>query len=1021
MTSKGDLIKQAKENQKKSACTEFVKNEDGSEGGVYRWRPVCRTSPAKLGDLGVGIRLYFDFLYQMGLCFFVLTVLSLPMFVLNVKGNQLDESNVVNQFIGSLSVANFGACSGGACRSSEELLDRMAVADTDGLHIPFASELSKLKARDVTEWLGLLDGIGVIVFLLFGISFQYRWVPRIVRANDEQFITPADYAVQIHGLPRRLKSDHDQYEAKLKAHLQTVLQTAGVTDQNAIQEVALVRDYQGAIGKFAAQGANHMQMQEHEAQRELVQAKQKDVAKMDEAISKHRQVIESTQEALRKHSDVPDKEREVCSAFVMLNVESQQSLLLHQYRFARTGMFRLCQGKQLRFEGCRLKLAEPCEPSDLIWENLDFASWKRNLRKAVSFVAAFVVLLVCSSCLVALQSPVASDTGPTETMAWVLMNHEDSGAPCLRVCEWQLFRNQHCNAGGGDSSTWDIARMFDANGNIQSRIAADGFTDCARWWASPSCGSTGSTLARDWIAIEFSHERSVNAQVRCMQLHQPMQGAGSKFRILACRQDSLPAAGDTSTWRPEDACSPMQDVGVDVNLEDGTQIVPDTLCGTEVTYEAAEAAAEAAGGAAESVTDPSVSCFCKQQGAGVRIPPYDTPAKALCEEWSLAENWKQGILAGSILAVLVLNQILFAVLPILVQWERMCTATEIAKKQMTMIFVALFVNTGVLVLLVNWQTLGGPYDDFKPEFFPNVGSGLCMTIALQTLSNTAPQTAMAFIVSPCLACVFQRSTASQVMLDKVYQLPDWDLSLRFAQVMNVIFCILMWSGAMPILYFCGFVYCFVAYWMDKMVLLKGSRRPPMYNERVVVGAIGLFPVAALLHAMVALWVFGRQDLFPSDWSALAWLPELLMGMTRDESDQVIEEYGAVVGEAKLDMYLPYAHARSVALGRKACWLLCLIFLFFVALYVVRFLWSYFLRPFCNPLEVLVRECCRSCCRRKKEGDEHAVETPFAEERENMKREGKVYSYKIEGNDRYADVTQALRHSHVAPPPAAPTE
>ena len=32
----------------------------------------------------------------------------------------------------------------------------------------------------------------------------------------------------------------------------------------------------------------------------------------------------------------------------------------------------------------------------------------------------------------------------------------------------------------------------------------------------------------------------------------------------------------------------------------------------------------------------------------------------------------------------------------------------------------------------------------------------------------------------------------QAMLDKVYQLPDWDLSLRFAQVMNVMFFVLMY-------------------------------------------------------------------------------------------------------------------------------------------------------------------------------------------------------------------------------------
>merc|ERR1712178_201781 len=274
------------------------------------------------------------------------------------------------------------------------------------------------------------------------------------------------------------------------------------------------------------------------------------------------------------------------------------------------------------------------------------------------------------------------------------------------------------------------------------------------------------------------------------------------------------------------------------------------------------------------------------------------PSKALCQDWSMRQNQFLGMLVGGVLAVLILNQILYYAFTFLVEWVRCRTATEKTRNRMVLLFAALFVNTGILVLLVNLSFLRelpidfssifkGRYHDFDRTFFPNVGSSLCITIAMITLSDAAPQYLWSFILNPLIACCYQRGVVTQQKLNKIYELPDWSVSNRLAQVMNAITCVMMYSGGMPALYIVGVVYCFVAYWTDKVVLLRGSCKPPTFNESILVTALTLFPLVAFMHTIVSVWMFGQQNLFPSTWSNLTWLAEGLVGMTREESAEIV--------------------------------------------------------------------------------------------------------------------------------------
>ncbi|CAE8629720.1 unnamed protein product, partial [Polarella glacialis] len=245
-----DLIRLAKRHMAMTACTIHDQAND-----TYRWRPLFRTTVRDLGVYGVGVTLYFHFVLQMGLVFLLCAFFAIPNVYFNRVGNMVDSGNVLSNFLGKLSIANIGACQGGYCETDADVADRCL------LNV-FPCET---KLRDVTQWLGLADAIGILAVMLWSVLFHRWWMPRMVAINGAANLTAADFSIEIPLLPRSLQEGHEQYEAKMREHFLDVLKRMKepVDDPNAIVDVALVREYDGAVSKFMQKGDILMDQQTH--------------------------------------------------------------------------------------------------------------------------------------------------------------------------------------------------------------------------------------------------------------------------------------------------------------------------------------------------------------------------------------------------------------------------------------------------------------------------------------------------------------------------------------------------------------------------------------------------------------------------------------------------------------------------------------------------------------------------------------------------------------------------------------
>mmetsp|Transcript_1966 Transcript_1966/g.4602 ORF Transcript_1966/g.4602 Transcript_1966/m.4602 type:complete len:1016 (+) Transcript_1966:78-3125(+) len=338
----------------------------------FEWRPIWATTREDIGAFGVGMQLYFEWLFQLILIFLVVSFLSLPNLSL------LLEQGIAIPRQGDLDVA--------------QLLAIPTLANFNGQEIPSSY--------------AVIDALSVMVFVVWVIHFRYVTLVAVVRQNDEQHTTPSDFTVQVEGLPRILEEDHQKYEELLKSHFEKVLRTAYQIDDPRVEfvcDVSLAREYNGAIYLFQRQARLFRRMSQTYARIEklyrrqlppLRENNQESIKLLTERLRNLGKQSQNIQKTLTNESERIDEEREVCFAFITFNYQSQQERVLHLYRKSMNAAYRYCRQHQyLRFQGRALKVFRAPEPSTLLWENVDFSHAARFFRKFLGAMFSVCVFL----------------------------------------------------------------------------------------------------------------------------------------------------------------------------------------------------------------------------------------------------------------------------------------------------------------------------------------------------------------------------------------------------------------------------------------------------------------------------------------------------------------------------------------------------------------------------------------------------------------------------------------------------
>lgn len=249
-------------------------------------------------------------------------------------------------------------------------------------------------------------------------------------------------------------------------------------------------------------------------------------------------------------------------------------------------------------------------------------------------------------------------------------------------------------------------------------------------------------------------------------------------------------------------------------------------------------------------------------------------------------------------------------------------------------------------------------------------------------------------------------------LKEVYTFPEWDLGQRAAETLNIIACIILYSGGMPILYVFGMLYCFGAYWIDKYTLLRASKRPPNYGADLISKSVEFVPLLAFLHVIFACVTMSNSTLFPSNWSSLRPLAESVFGLSLEEYQNIMRDWEGSDSTGKDAMFSDYCHARLLDFSRQSVWLLMLLFLAGCAYYILVYLYLWVFSPVLSPFMFALKQSCAKRCKCCKRLADKEVESDltYAEAMVLVEKSGKPTTYHMKDNAKYIGAHKALERN-----------
>lgn len=273
-------------------------------------------------------------------------------------------------------------------------------------------------------------------------------------------------------------------------------------------------------------------------------------------------------------------------------------------------------------------------------------------------------------------------------------------------------------------------------------------------------------------------------------------------------------------------------------------------------------------------TDDTKYCYCSLQSLKEILA--DSSLTNYCRYFLRKRSYGITIRFFVSCGVIMINFFLKLVFRGLSRFERMDSKSKEQVRIMVRVFVAVFINTSLIVLAVNanFSSVGffdrlpfGKYifnsmfSDFTREWYVQVGSTLTITMIVSVFS---PQIANLLIFYPKGACkrVCCRRYKTQREINIAFTGPDFDIATRYSQILNVVFSSMLYSGGIPMLNVTCCVTMLVLYWIDKFLVLRHYSKPPRFSQELNDKFLSILPLSAALHSAFSLYMLGAEDIFP---------------------------------------------------------------------------------------------------------------------------------------------------------------
>jgi hypothetical protein len=242
-------------------------------------------------------------------------------------------------------------------------------------------------------------------------------------------------------------------------------------------------------------------------------------------------------------------------------------------------------------------------------------------------------------------------------------------------------------------------------------------------------------------------------------------------------------------------------------------------------------------------------CYCFQEA----LKRFDTfvnddfgNGDKPCGTWLAQYTMTLGIIYGLAFLITILNVILQKGLYYLAFFERPHNMTEQLHSATNKSWTIFFVQTAVVLVVINSYykriplpdnspVFRGKYPDFTAEWYVSIGA----TIALAVLINAfMPVSNLIELFTTFLSrccdrrCKWHKSETSKILqvdYENLYIGSEFEIAARYATLIGFTWIFMMFSTAMPVMYPFAAILCFVSYWVDKYMFIRHHKLPPAHG------------------------------------------------------------------------------------------------------------------------------------------------------------------------------------------------
>lgn len=232
--------------------------------------------------------------------------------------------------------------------------------------------------------------------------------------------------------------------------------------------------------------------------------------------------------------------------------------------------------------------------------------------------------------------------------------------------------------------------------------------------------------------------------------------------------------------------------------------------------------------------------------------------------------------------IIVINMILKDITIRLITWIGYDTFSELMTKITNGVFIALFFNTGILLLLVQANfgevstflgtIFSGVFYDYTPGWYGLVGETLVSTMMLNAFMPPVYEamTVVQVWLFQRMDQSFEKDKVERIYKTKTTQIyayldlytgPDYIVHYKYSTILNIIYVTMLYGLGMPILFPIAVVSFFIFWATERYQIAYCYQLPPAMDDKMTTNAMTLLSYTPIMFLFNGFWMLGNRQIF----------------------------------------------------------------------------------------------------------------------------------------------------------------